>query len=58
MASPPAGEVPPLDEAATIVTVEVRALGERTEVVVTHDCLSDQNPCWDARLDRLEQLWA
>ena len=51
-------EVPPLDEADTLVTVEFRALGERTEVVVTHECLPDQNPCWDARLDRLEQLWA
>lgn len=51
-------EVPPLDEADTLVTVEFRDLGESTEVVVTHECLPDQNPCWDVRLDCLEQLWA
>ncbi len=53
-------EIPHLDEADTLVTVEFRDLeegrGQSTEVVVTHELLPGQNPCWDNRLDRLRQM--
>ncbi len=53
-------EVPPYDEADTRVTVTFQEIeaGQRTEVVITHELLTDdQNPCWDNRLDRLGQLF-
>ncbi len=56
-------EIPHLDEAETLVTVtfhEIKAgqhPSQGTEVVIKHDLLPDQNPCWDNRLDRLGQLF-